>query len=303
MQIRGNSCSKFTMTVDPPFDFGQSAGIFATRRALPDIFEKGIYYRALHVENTLVLVLVSSEGTTQSPAIRFEVYPRLDKSKIRSLKATLRTMFASSPDFERFSLVARKDRLMRIISKELLGLRPIVPPTLFEALVIGITEQQISLDAALAIRSQLVLKYGESIQFNGRIFHTFPTPKALAKANWNGLRKVGLSKRKAEYIGELSRRLFSGKLDIEKLRELDDSLAVDALMSIRGIGRWTAEYVLIRGMCRINSLPADDLGIQRAVSQAYFRGRRTTSEDVRRILRKFTPCSGIAAFYLMYYLF
>jgi DNA-3-methyladenine glycosylase II len=291
------------MTVDPPFDFGQSAGLFASRMALPDIFEKGIYYRALYVEDTLALVLASSEGTTQSPAIRFEVYPKLDKSKINFLKAILRIMFASSPDFERFSSVARKDRLMRIISKELLGLRPIAPPTLFEALVIGITEQQISLDAALAIRSKLVMKYGETVQFNGRIYHAFPTPKALANANRNGLRSVGLSKRKVEYVSELSRRLSSGKLDIERLRELDDELAVDALMSIRGIGRWTAEYVLIRGMARINSLPADDLGIQRAVSRAYFRGMRVTSEDVRRILRKFTPCSGIAAFYLMYYLF
>ena len=212
-------------------------------------------------------------------------------------------MFASSPDFEKFSTVAKKDRLMRIISKEQLGLRPIAPPTLFEALVIGITEQQISLDAALAIRSRLVVKYGETIQFKGRIYHAFPTPKSLANANRNGLRNVGLSERKAEYIRGLSRQLFGGKLDLEKLRELDDDLAADALMSIGGVGRWTAEYALIRGMGRINSLPADDLGIQRAVSQTYFRGKRTTSEDVRRILRKFTPCSGIAAFYLMYYLF
>ena len=114
---------------------------------------------------------------------------------------------------------------------------------------------------------------------------------------------VGLSMSKAEYVKGLSKQLASGELELEDLRKLDDPSAVDVLMQIRGVGRWTAEYVLIRGMGRINSLPADDLGSQRAVSEAYFHGKKVTSEDVRRILQKFAPCSGIAAFYLMYFLF
>jgi DNA-3-methyladenine glycosylase II len=85
---------------------------------------------------------------------------------------------------------------------------------------------------------------------------------------------------------------------------MDDSQVVTELTKFRGIGKWTAEYVLVRGMGRVNSLPADDLGIQRAVSQAYFKGRKITAEEVRATLtQKFAPYTGIAAFYLMYYLF
>jgi len=290
------------MSVDPPFDFEKSAGIFArTARNLSDVFENRIYYRVLNVDGKPVLVLVSSNGTIQSPLLWFEVHPRIHK--LETLNETLRIMFACSTDFGKFNALAGKDRVMRQVSKKLMGLRPIAPPTIFEALVTAITEQQISLDAALAIKSRLLEKYGEVVQFKGRTYYEFPTIKTFANANRNGLRNVGLSTRKAEYIKELSRQLEDGELDLENLRNLDDNAAIDALMQIRGVGRWTAEYVLIRGMGRINSLPADDLGIQRAVSEAYFHGKKVTSIDVRKILRKFAPCSGIAAFYLVYFLF
>jgi integrase len=92
------------------------------------------------------------------------------------------------------------------------------------------------------------------------------------------------------------------ELALEELRKLTDEAAMAELM-IRGVGRWSAEYALLRGLGRVNSLPADDLGVQRAVSISYFHGRKVSSDQVRRVLRKFAPYSGIAAFFLMYNLF
>jgi len=192
---------------------------------------------------------------------------------------------------------------MNTVSRKLAGLRPIAPPSIFEALIIAITEQQISLDAAIAIRSRLIEKYGDAVSVGGRSFYAFPTAAALAAAKPNQMRSVGLSRGKALYTSELARRVATGELDLESLREMNSDAAVAELTKIRGVGLWTAEYVLVRGMGRVNSLPADDLGIQRAVSEAYFKGKRTSSKEVRRVLGKFSPYSGIAAFYLMYYLF
>lgn len=219
------------------------------------------------------------------------------------MRNSLHSMFATSFDFSRFYGLAKKDRLMGTVAKKLRGLRPILPSTIFEAAVIAVTEQQISLDAAIAIRSRVVEKYGDKVVFDGRTFYAFPTPHSLAKAKPYEMRSLGLSIGKAQYISELSKKVQSGELDLERLREMDDEKAIAELTKIKGIGRWSAEYLLIRGMGRVNSLPADDLGIQRAVSQAYFKGRRISSDDVRRVLRKFAPYSGIAAFYLIYYLF
>lgn len=290
----------------PPFDFERSASMHTRfKNSLPDLYEDGHYMRVLHVDKKPVLVSVSSEGTTDNPKLLVDVYPRLIKnSETRLLKQMLRPMFEPSFDYRRFYAVAKKDPLMMRIVEKLRGLRPTRPPTLFESVVIAITEQQISLHAAIAIRSRLVKRYGDTVIRDGRIFYGFPTPESLARAQLRGMKKIGLSVVKARYISEFSKKVASGEFNLERLREMSDEQVIAQLMKFRGIGRWTAEYVLVRGMGRVNSLPADDLGIQRAVSHAYFRGKRISAEKVRTVLtRKFAPYSGIAAFYLMYHLF
>jgi DNA-3-methyladenine glycosylase II len=302
-RITGSKTS-FFISPESPFDFQRSAGIHGRfEKSLPDVYENGIYKRVLHLAVNPVLVLVTSKGTIEKPRLNVEVYPQLLAQEVKALKRLLCTMFAASFDFDKFYSVAKKDRLMKIVSRRLRGLRPVSPPTIFEASVIAITEQQISLDVAVAIRSRLIEKFGEVVKFEGRNFYAFPTPAVLAKAKLNQMMAVGLSRNKALYINELSKKVAGKELDIEGLRKMDDETAIEELTKIKGVGPWTAEYTLIRGMGRVNSLPADDLGIQRAISEAYFKGKRIGSNEVRRILSKFSPFSGIAAFYLMYYLF
>lgn len=297
------SKTNFFIFPESPFDFERSAGIHGRfEKSLPDVYENGVYKRVLHLAENPVFVLVTSKGTIEKPRLSVEVHPQL-LAQEEALKRLLHTMFATSFDFDKFYSVAKKDRLMSIVSSRLRGLRPVSPPTIFEALVIAITEQQISLDAAVAIRSRLIEKYGEVVQFEGRSFFAFPTPAVLAKAKLNQIMTVGLSRNKTLYINELSKKVACKELDLEGLRKMDDETAIAELTKIKGVGPWTAEYTLIRGMGRVNSLPADDLGIQRAISQAYFKGKRIDSNEVRRVLSKFSPFSGIAAFYLMYYLF
>jgi len=273
------------------------------QRGLPDLYEEGAYKRVVHLRRKRVLIIASSKGTTQKPRIRIEAYPSLSIPEQRSLRNLLEKMFRNRFDYKGFRRVARKDPIMNKISLELAGLRPIAPSTVFEALVIAITEQQISLDAAIAIRSRLVEKYGDIVRFRGRKFYAFPTARSLATAKTGQMRAVGLSRNKALYISELARKIERRELDLESLRAMDDESAVGELTKIKGIGRWSAEYTLVRGMGRVNSLPADDLGIQRAVSRVYFRGKRVGPKEVRGVLNKFAPYSGIAAFYLMYHQF
>ena len=303
-EIATNSVTSFFIRPEAPFDFERSASIHNRfKNSLPDLFENGFYKRVLHACGKPVLANVSSVGTIGSPRLRVEVHPQLSISEANCIRTVLRSMFGNTFDFNRFRKVARRDRLMSIVLRELTGLRPIAPPSVFEALVIAITEQQISLDTAIAIRSRLIEKYGDVVRFDGKSFYSFPTAKALARARTHQMRSVGLSRSKALYIIELAREVESGRLDLESLRKRNDDEAIAELTKIRGVGPWTAEYTLVRGMGRMNSLPADDLGIQRAVSQAYFKGRKISSKEVRKVLSKFAPFSGIAAFHLMYYLF
>jgi DNA-3-methyladenine glycosylase II len=263
-----------------------SAGMHGRyREGLPDLYEEGQYKRVVHVCRRPVLFVASSRGTIERPRIAVEVHPSLSVAETESLRDLLDSMFCNSFDFGSFRRVARKDPLMNVVSRELVGLRPIAPPTIFEALVIAITEQQISLDAAIAIRSRLVKKYGDTVKLDRRMFYAFPTSSALAKAKPRQMRTIGLSRNKALYISELAKRVERAELDLESLRTMSDESAIAQLTNIKGVGRWSAEYALVRGMGRVNSLPADDLGIQRAVSQAYFKGKRIGPKEVRRVLQ------------------
>lgn len=296
----------FTMLPKPPFDFQKSAQMHSRfQNSLPDLYENNVYMRVLRTNKKSILVSVKSRGTTERPMLSVHTYPVLnDDSEIAALKHLLRSMFEPTFDFDQFYAIARKDLAMRDIAKKLRGLRPIRPPTIFESVIIAITEQQISLYAAIAIRSRLVQRYGNTITREGRKFYGFPTPESLAEAKTAGLRKVGLSAAKARYIVEFSKKIANDEFDLNGLSRMDDEQVVTELTKFRGIGEWTAKYTLVRGMGRVNSLPADDLGIRRAVSQIYFRERNVSSEEVSNILtKKFAPYSGIAAFYLMYHLF
>ena len=295
----------FTMRPKPPFDFERSAQMHSRfRNSLPDLYEDNVYMRVLRTDRKPVLVSVSSRGTIREPRLLIDTYPLLNNSEVVQLKHVLRLMFEPTFDFDRFYAIAKKDATMRTIAKKLRGLRPIRPPTTFESVIIAITEQQISLHAAIAIRSRLIQRYGDTVTRGGRLFYSFPTPESLAKAKPAGLRKTGLSASKARCISEFSKKIANDEFNLDRLSQMDDDQVVAELTKFRGIGEWTAKYTLIRGMGRVNSLPADDLGIRRAVSQAYFNGRSISTEEVRiTMTKKFAPYSGIAAFYLMYHLF
>lgn len=296
----------FIMRPKPPFDFERSAQMHSRfKNSLPDIYENGVYMRVLHTNMRPVLVSVSSQGTTRRPKLLVDAYPPVKRNtEVASLRHVLRIMFGPTFDFDHFYTIAKKDAIMRTIAKKLRGLRPIRPPTIFESIVIAITEQQISLHAAAAIRSRLIQKYGSTVTRDRGIFYGFPTPESLARAKPAGLRKVGLSASKARCINEFSKKIANDEFSLERLTQMGDDRVVEELTKFRGIGKWTAEYALVRGMGRVNSLPADDLGIRKAVSRAYFKGKEVSAEKVRTTLtEKFAPYSGIAAFYLMYYLF
>jgi DNA-3-methyladenine glycosylase II len=296
----------FSIRPEPPFDFKRSAQIHSRfRNSLPDLYENNFYMRVLQTDKRPVLVSVSSLGTIRKPRLSVHTYPFLNNnSETAQLRHILGSMFQQTFDFERFYAVAKKDATMRTIAKRLRGLRPIRPPTVFESVIIAITEQQISLHAAIAIRSRLIQRYGDTITRWGRVFYGFPTPELLANAKPAGLRKVGLSASKARCIREFSKKISNDEFSLERLSQMRDDQAVAELKRFRGIGEWTAKYALVRGMGRANSLPADDLGIRRAVSEAYFKGRKISAEEARVTLtKKFAPYSGVAAFYLMYYLF
>lgn len=167
------------------------------------------------------------------------------------------------------------------------------PDHLFEGLVRAIVSQQLSAKAADTIYRRVCALAGDG---DG------PDPRAIAVLAPDALRGAGLSTRKAEYVIDLARRVSSGALHLDALATLGDEDAMAQLTAIRGIGRWTAEMVLIFLLHRLDVLPVADVGLQRAVQRAYRLGRKPSPTRLTRIAEPWRPWRSVACWYLWQWL-
>lgn len=171
------------------------------------------------------------------------------------------------------------------------GFRPTLNPDPWEALVIAITAQQISLRAAAAIRSRFVERLGE----RHGVAWSFPERERVAGLRPSALLVLGFSTRKAEYVIELAR----SDLDLGGLASLPDEDVIAAITSVRGLGRWTADWYLARHLARPRAWPAGDLGVRKAVSAFYADGRFLSTEEVRAMAEHFAPFENLSAQFLL----
>jgi DNA-3-methyladenine glycosylase II len=217
--------------------------------------------------------------------------------KTRLFQAHMRSILNADLELQPFYRRARRDRTLRPIINALIGLKPLRPPDLFQMIVIAVTEQQISLKAARNVRERLVEAYG---QRTGRLT-AFPRPRDIAALKVEDLRNHGLSQRKAEYVLELAEKMARGDLDTRSWDDMPDGDLIRLLLGQRGVGEWTAEYILARGLGRPDVVPASDLGVRRVVGLYMADGDDLSPEEAREILEPWSPWRGLLAFYLLAY--
>ncbi len=161
-------------------------------------------------------------------------------------------------------------------------------PDLFAGLVRAIVSQQLSAKAADTI--------------HGRVLQLLPrqhlSAAALLDIPHDTLRSAGLSTRKAEYLRDLCGLVETGTLRLDRLRALPDDRVIEELTSIRGVGRWTAEMMLMFRLHRPDVLPLDDVGLQRAVQRAYGLRRKPTARQLTRLAEPWRPWRTVACWYL-----
>lgn len=285
-----------------PFNFDLSAEIFSDGDERIRKYQAGKFWQVLRTNGKLVLVCLRYNDETDKPALLFELESESDFSceDVQTVRKTISLIFNLNLDLKPFYKAAKGDEVMKRITNKLHGLRNPTTPTVFEALVDSITEQQISLKVAESLENRMIKKFGSTLTIGNAKYYAYPTPKELTAAGVDRLRACGLSLRKAEYIENVSKLIIDGKIDLEKLKRCKDSVnIIEALDSIRGIGVWTAEMTMVRGMQKLDALPADDLGLRRIISHYYADGKKITSEQVRRIAEKWGIWRGLASYYLV----
>jgi DNA-3-methyladenine glycosylase II len=294
---------RFTISdIKPPFDFDLSAKIFSEGDEQIAKYTGGKYWQVLRVNEKLMLVVIRSIGTTDKPELKIELKSDkriLEKDK-KVAKDLICSLFNLKFDLNLFYRTVKNDKVITKLIERLNGLKCGTTPTVFEALVCSIIEQQISLSVALNMEKRLVKKFGDILRFDNEIYYAFPSPEKLAFGTIEQLRACGLSSKKAEYIRDISRSIADGKLELEKFKSYKkDKDIIKELCKIRGIGIWTTELMMVRGMSKWDAIPADDLGLRRCISYYYCQDRRISGEEARKIAEKWREWRGLAGFYLV----
>jgi len=282
-------------------DLDLSASIFSGGDPQIRSYREGAFRQVLRADGHLVLVTVTSEGTVELPKIKVQVRPSpIPAWVLKNVGQTVTTLFNLNLDLSLFMKAVRDDPVMSALARRLRGLKLPRTATVFEALVDSIIEQQISLAAAHSIERRVVRTFGDTLELEGNVYYAFPSPERLADATLEELKACGLSGKKAEYITGIARRVRDRILDIENHGSEEDIQAIiRELTAIRGVGLWTAELAALRGLSRLDAIPADDLGIRRSISHYYAKTSRVDTGEARRIAEAWGEWKGLAAYYLL----
>ena len=283
----------------PPFDFELTAGYhtYFQARSGADTMADGVYRRLLDLDGRLALASVSSTGSMDSPQLLVELHgDGLSDSDEEQAATQLHWMLGTQQDLVPFYRLASGDPPMAALVEEFRGLHLPRTATLFEGLTLAILGQQISASVARVMRLLLIERFGTSVEFDGVNYHAFPKPEAIVASSPAELRTLKLTQRKSEYVHGIAAAAMQPEWS--ELPQLPDNEFVSRLVRMRGVGAWTAQWALVRGLARPDALPLGDLALRRGVSRLLREGEPVTDAEVEQVAERWRPWRSYATAYL-----
>ena len=291
----------FTLHPVPPFRLDLTA--WALRRRphnIVDRWDGTMYRRVLVIGDEPLEASVTQAGTTDHPHLRVSLRGRKIHEEDRLAAAgLLRRMLGLRINLSPFYRIAALDKRLALLAERFRGLKPPRFPSLFEGLANAIACQQLSLTAGIWVLNRLAGKCGRVLRLQDSVHYAFPSPEDIRLLHEDDLRSIGLSYAKARHLQAISRDATDGALDAEYLGRLGDQDVVERLLGFPGVGRWTAEYALLRGLGRTNVFPGDDVGARNRLAAWLGRKSPMDYEAVRKSVRRWQPYSGLVYFHLL----
>lgn len=293
--------SSFSLRPVAPFRLDLTA--WALRRRpnnLVDCWDGRAYRRVLVAEGLARNVTVVQAGPPEVPRLRVTVTgnPLTTRTR-REVRGGLERLLGLRVDLTDFYRHVARDRRLQPVARRFRGFKPPRFPTLFETSGNAIVCQQVTLNLGILLLNRLAQTCGLAVDEEGEARYAFPRPEDLADLPPEKLRGLGFSRQKARSLIELARAIVEGRVDLDGLSDLEDEAAVARLRELRGVGRWSAEYVLLRGLGRLHVFPGDDAGARNHLQRWLGRPAALDYEAVHRALRRWKPYAGLVYFHLL----
>jgi DNA-3-methyladenine glycosylase II len=298
-----NSMESLSFTLKPIVPFRLDLTAWALRRRLNNIVDRWddeSWRRVLVFGGTPVETTVTQTFDKGNIFLKVNLAAlRLDSQIENDAAEAVEKCLGIKADLSGFYQFVSKDEKLNFLANRFCGLKPPRFPTVFEAFVNGIACQEISLNLGIILLNRLVSTYGKSIQWKDTINYAFPIPEDLSKLKTDDFRKLGFSHQKGRAIIEIAQAIVTDQVDLEKIKMLNDDEALEQLFQLRGIGPWTADYILLRGLGRLNVFPADDVGGHRNLQRWLKSPRKLNYEETLKIVEKWKPYGGLIYFHLL----
>ncbi len=292
--------AKGTFRLKPtgPYSFDLSSSFYRRSKfEMVDKYAERAFMRPLSFESCPVLINIPYGNGSMTSSLNIEWQSPMDVADPRGLRRKLAKMFCLDFDLERFYR-HRLDKVMRGLTRKFIGFRPIQTPDVFEAAAWAIIGQQVNLQFAYRLKSRLVQYIGRTFAVDGSEYFLFPTAEEIAGIDYDTLRSMQFSGRKAEYLLDFASMVAEGSLDLATLAELDYDTALGKLLEVRGLGPWSANYILMRGAGHQDAFPIGDSGINHAVRKLYGLDKKPEVGYLLELSEKWRPYRSLATFYL-----
>jgi len=291
------------MTIRPIPPFRLDFTVWALRRRPRNAIDRwdGTTYRRVVVIGRRVTELaIRQAGAPAVPRIIVSATPSLrtstDRRQVRSIVDRLLGLHINLSDWYR---VAHRDRRLAELADRFRGLKPPRFPTMFEALANAFACQQLSLVVGLELLNRLAAVCDVRRRTGECAHYAFPTARVVARVPPANYHAIGFSRQKVHALLALARGIDRGDIDVERLAHEGDQDASAHLRQLRGVGRWTAEYVLLRGLGRLHVFPGDDVGAQKSLARWLGRSGPLDYDGVGRAVEKWRPYAGMLYLHLL----
>ena len=283
----------------PPYDFALS---LSTSRLLNvmDMARDGELWRALAVDGEIVLIRVVNRGTLNHPAL--DIYrmaatgPIDDELILKRITDLLGISVAMGPFYESI----RQDAVVWPLVEPLVGLKHFRMNTLFEALIVTVIEQQIALKLAQRGERWLLDWANNHITYNGDRFYIFPQPTQIAQVSVDDLIPLKITRIRMGVMIDIARQQVGQQIDLEGLRDEAPDHILKTLMSLKGVGHWTAAWAVIRATGHYQYIGENDVALQAAVNHYFYQQPgRADKAVVKRTLARYGPYAGTVTFHLL----
>ena len=291
----------FVLQPIPPFRLDFTVWALRRRpRNLIDRWDGTTYRRVIVTEGRQTELAVRQTGSFDAPRLIVTATPppRTMLGK-RHTRLVLNQLLGLQIDLNGWYHTAAGDARLRSLADTFRGIKPPRFPTLFEALVNAFACQQLSLEVGLELLNRLATIASARFGTQRDSRYGFPTAHDVARLEPEQYRAIGFSHQKVRALLGLARAVVRRELDLESIEGEDDSVVRQRLLELRGVGRWTSEYVLLRGLGRLHVFPGDDVGAQKRLARWLGRSRSLDYSGVRRAVERWQPYAGLVYFHLL----